>query len=145
MDMYGWISVINFVAIGYLIKIVIDICISTVYFVKRNKMNIKNMYKEILSLFKDNIGIGTSSVLLFAMAIIWLGRCDEILLFLGFPSWTIGNTGQHIGSCYALLFFIPAFIVATKYRNDLGAKLFKKLSGMFSFLYIAVLILFVIY
>lgn len=143
--MYDWISVINFVAIGYLIKIVIDICIGVVYFVKRNKMDKKNMYKEVLSLIKDNIGIGTSSVLLFALAIIWLGRCDDILLFLGIPSWTTGNMRQHIGSYYSLLFFIPAFIVAAKYRNDLGTKLFMKLSGMFSLLYIAVLILFVIY
>lgn len=143
--MYGWISVINFVAIAYLIKIAIDICISVVYFVKRNKMDVKNMYKDVLSLIRDKIGMGTSSVLLFAMAIIWLDRCDDILLFLGIPSWTNGNMGQHIGSCYSLLFFIPAFIVAAKYRNDLGAKLFMKLSGIFSFLYIAVLILFVIY
>ena len=108
-------------------------------------MDVKNMYKEVLSLIKGNIGIGTSSVLLFVMAIIWLDKYDDILLFLGVPSWTTGNMGQHIGSCYSLLFFIPAFIVAAKYRNDLGAKLFMKLSGMFSFLYIVVVTLFVIY
>lgn len=145
MSFYDWISVISFMALGYLIKIFIDICISVVYFVKRNKMDVKNMYKEVLSLIKGNIGIGTSSVLLFAMAVIWLDRCDDILLFLGIPSWTNGNMGEHIGSCYSLLFFIPACVVAVKYRNDLGAKLVMKLSGMFSLLYMVMLVLFGIY
>ena len=141
---YAWLSIINFVAIGYLLKILIDICINVVYFVKRNKMDINNMYKEVL-LLKDKIGIGTSSIVLFTIAIIWLDKCDDILLFLGIPSWTNGDMGQHIGSCYSLLFFIPAYIVAFNYRNDLGATLFMKLSGIFSLLYMTASIQFVIY
>lgn len=108
-------------------------------------MNEKDMYNEMLTLFNERRGIGTISILLFIMAFIWLDKCDIILNYIGISSWTTGNMEQHIGSYYSLLFFIPAFIVAAKYRNDLGAKLFMKLSGIFSFLYIAVLILFVIY
>lgn len=145
MSFYDWINAINFIAIGYLIKLFIDLCMSMIRFVKRNKMNEKDIYNEMLTLFNERRGIGMISILLFIMAFIWLDKCDIILNYIGIPSWTTGNIGQHIGSCYSLLFFIPAFIVAARYRNDLGAKLFMKLSGMFSFVYMAMLILFVIY
>lgn len=145
MSFYDWINAINFIATGYLIKLFIDLCMSMIGFVKRNKMNEKDIYNEMLTLFNERRGIGMISILLFVMAFIWLDKCDIILNYIGIPSWTTGNIGQHIGSCYSLLFFIPAFIVAARYRNDLGAKLFMKLSGMFSFVYMAMLILFVIY
>lgn len=73
-------------------------------------------------------GIGTLSLPLALIGILWgfklFDVCigDIILNFLHLKSWTNGDTGIHLTVYYSLTFFVPAFLLGMKYKNDFGAK-----------------------
>lgn len=137
MGKYDWLVIINLIAWGYLFLLFIDVCRSSIICAKRNKWSIKFIFKEIIASFRSTFGIGSISFILLSLGFVWLSKCDEILEILNVPSWSNGNTGNHIGSYYVLIFFIPAYIVSYKFNKDFGAKLLMKLSGVLSFVYAA--------
>lgn len=86
----------------------------------------------ILSKVNKKIGLGSFSVLLCAMGILFdftfknkecLG--DIILKFIGLNSW---SNGIHHTIFYSLIFFIPSVVIGLKYKNNFGASLGKIVS-----------------
>ncbi len=83
------------------------------------------------------IGLGTISLLLIILGILWSislggfrGVClgDNVLGYLGLKAWSNGTDGIHLTVYYSLIFYISAFIVAVKNKNDLGARVGKTVS-----------------
>jgi len=70
------------------------------------------------------------------MGIVWgftlFGVCigDNILNLLGLKAWSNGDTGIHLTAYYSLVFFIPAFLLGMKYKNNYGAKVGKYISAI---------------
>jgi hypothetical protein len=83
---------------------------------------------------RRTFGIGTLSLPIIVMGIVWgftfYGVCvgDNILNYIGLKAWTNGDTGIHLTVYYSLIFYICAFAIAVKYKNDIGAKLGKIIS-----------------
>lgn len=86
----------------------------------------------ILDKVNKKIGVGSSSILLCAIGIIFdftfknkecLG--DIILKFIGLNPW---SNGIHHTIFYSLIFFIPSVIIGFKYKNNFGASLGKIVS-----------------
>lgn len=85
------------------------------------------------------IGLGSISLLLFACGVLFsfsfdngAAYGDSILRFLGLSPWANGTSGLHLHFTmfYALLFYIPAFILGYKFKNNFGAKIGRILSLM---------------
>lgn len=81
------------------------------------------------------IGIGSISLLLCIIGILFSFNfgdrvCygDAILNYIGLSPWSNGNNGIHYTIFYSLIFFIPASILGTKFRNDLGSRIGKIIS-----------------
>ncbi len=83
------------------------------------------------------IGLGTISLLLIIVGILlslsfggFRGVClgDNVLGYLGLKAWSNGTDGIHLTVYYSLIFFLSAFIVAVKNKNDLGAGVGKIIS-----------------
>jgi|SRR5699024_1079282 len=94
------------------------------------------------------IGIGSISLLLFACGLLFslsFGEYgsigDSILRFIGLNPWSNGDTGLHYTLIYSLVFFIPAFIIGYKFKDDFGAKMGKSLS-LFAVVFLSVLFVF---
>ncbi len=91
---------------------------------------------------KKRVGIGSISLLLIIIALIWsyniFGFClgDQVLSIFKLPAWsngnsepivntfsivTFGNQGQgiHYTAYYALIFVLPALVLAIKNKNHL--------------------------
>lgn len=85
------------------------------------------------------LGIGSMSLVLVVIAFVWsyeiFGVCvgDSILTTLNIPTWSdsANASGIHYTVFYALVFLIPALVLAIKYKNDLFAKVGKWLSIIF--------------
>jgi hypothetical protein len=86
------------------------------------------------NMMAKRIGFGTISLLLIIMGILWAfsfsGVClgDNVLGYLGLKAWSNGTDGIHLTIYYSLVFYISAFIVTVKNKNDLGARVGKTLS-----------------
>ena len=83
------------------------------------------------------IGIGTLSLLLSIIGILWAvtfksGFCigDNVLNLVGMSAWSIGDTRTrtHYTVFYSLLFFVPAIIFGYIYSDNLGVKTGRVLS-----------------
>ena len=78
---------------------------------------------------RKNLGIGTLSIpiiiLGFLFGFSWYGVClgDSVLRFIGVNPWSNGTSGIHYTAFYSLIFFIAAFLLAFKWRNDFGARI----------------------
>mgnify|MGYP001604763986 CR=1 FL=1 len=91
--------------------------------------NIICMGVLILRQVNKKIGIGSISLLLYVMGILFVSSFgDNVLKFIGLNSWSNGSSGTHYTAFYSLLFFIPSVIVGYKFKNNLGATLGKILS-----------------
>ena len=145
MGYYDWVSIMNLVLMGYLIKLLVDILVDIKLFVGENNNNFKLMIKNIYLEFKNKKGIGTLSIIIFILGFVWLANCDEILRYFKLTSWTNGDSGKNIGICYCLLFFIPSYILAAIYKDDFGTKFVKKFSRLFNVVFVLVVIFFIIY
>lgn len=102
------------------------------------------MYKnEISNQNHKKIGIGSVSLLLFILGLLFsisFGEYnfgDRILKSIGLSPWSNGDTGLHYTVFYSLIFYVGAFIVGLKFKNDRGAK-----TGRFLSLTVILLILF---
>jgi hypothetical protein len=78
---------------------------------------------------KKKLGIGSISLILFALGVIWSANIkrqfclgDIILNAIGLPAWSNGNSGNHYTIIYALIFLIPSILVGYKFPDDLFAK-----------------------
>ena len=85
------------------------------------------------------IGLGTISLLLIIVGILWDvsfgGFClgDNVPGYLGLKAWSNGIDGAlthhtHLTVYYSLIFFVSAFIIAIKNKNDFGARVGKMVS-----------------
>ena len=78
---------------------------------------------------RKKLGIGTFSISLIIFGFIFgysrQGIClgDNILKNLGISSWSNGTTGIHYTTLYSMVFFIAAFVMALKGKNDYGARI----------------------
>lgn len=81
--------------------------------------------------FTKKLGLGSASIPLFLMGLVWSwslslgGFCvgDWTLNAVGLRAWSQqGNLGAHYTVYYSLLFFIAAFVLGYRNKNDLGAK-----------------------
>lgn len=99
---------------------------------------------------KCKIGWGSSSIILSIIGLIWgitiKGSCvgDFILNSIGLNAWTSGPLRTHIGIFYSLIFFIPAYILASKNRGDWGSNIGRKVSVFMSVVVGIVMIVYVI-
>lgn len=100
---------------------------------------------------KKKLGMGSMSLLLFALGVIWSANInrqfclgDSILNAIGLPAWSNGNSGSHYTIIYALIFLIPSIIVGYKFPNDLFAKTGKVASMILGWISILCLIFMVI-
>lgn len=94
------------------------------------------MYQSELS--KPNrkkVGIGSISLLLFTLGLLFsisFGEYgafgDHLLKGIGLSPWSNGDTGLHYTIFYSLIFYVPAFIVGKRFKNNRGAKVGKTLS-----------------
>ena len=86
---------------------------------------------------KKKLGIGSVSLLLAMVALLWscnikwidnfcLG--DYILNIFSIPSWSNGTIGTHYTVFYSYIFLIPALIIGIKKKEDLFATVGKWLS-----------------
>ena len=81
-------------------------------------------------------GMGTLSLPLVVLSIVWsftlFGVCagDNILNMLGLRAWSNGDSGIHFTVYYSLVFFVSAFFLGTKYKNDFGAKTGRVISAI---------------
>ncbi|WP_312648884.1 hypothetical protein [Aminipila sp.] len=78
---------------------------------------------------KKEFGIGSLSLVLFILAILWSASIkkifclgDIVLNSVNLPSWSNGNMGTHYTMFYAIVFLIPAIIVGHKFPNHIFAK-----------------------
>jgi len=85
---------------------------------------------------RKKLGPGSISLVLALAGIFWGfsfqgGFCagDYILNAVGLRAWSMGNgTGTHVTVYCSLLFYIAAFLLGNKYKNDFGAKTGKIIS-----------------
>ncbi|GAA6406945.1 hypothetical protein K040078D81_10620 [Blautia hominis] len=103
---------------------------------------------------KRKIGIGSISLLLVIIALIWsyniFGFClgDKVLSNFNLPTWSNGNNeqivntfsivtfdnkgqGNHYTAYYSLIFVLPALVLALKNKNHLFAIIGKWMSIIF--------------
>jgi len=79
-------------------------------------------------MIKRNIGIGTISLPLALIGLVWSfeihGFClgDIVLNSVGLRAWTNVDTGLHLTVFYSLIFFIPALLVSYRYKENFGSK-----------------------
>lgn len=88
---------------------------------------------------KKKLGIGSFSLLLALLAILWscnfdinysrfcLG--DYVLTQLGLPAWSNGTIGTHYTVFWGLLLYLPSFLLGLKYEYHLFARSGKWISG----------------
>lgn len=87
---------------------------------------------------RKEIGWGTSSIVLLLMGIVWCSTINELCLgdvilgSINVASWSKGTTGFHIGILYSLIFFIPSWIIASKYIDDWGTRAVRIISFFLS-------------
>ena len=82
------------------------------------------------------IGIGSISLLLVIIAFFWafeiMGLClgDSILTTLNIPTWSnsANASGTHYTVFYTFIFLTPALVIAIEFKNDLFAKVGKRLA-----------------
>ena len=88
---------------------------------------------------KDNkkIGLGSLSLLLCIIGMLFVSSFgdkgafgDVIIKFMGLRAWSNGDIGIHYTIIYTLIFFIPAVILGSKFKNDSGAKSGKTISSI---------------
>ncbi len=86
---------------------------------------------------KKRIGIGSISLLLVIVALLWCCNIkilnnfclgDYILNIFNIPSWSNGTSGTHYTVFYSYIFLIPALIIGIKKKEDLFATVGKWLS-----------------
>ncbi|MBS4203526.1 hypothetical protein [Lederbergia citrea] len=84
---------------------------------------------------RKKMGLGSSSLLLIIVGVLFSSTFkkhgsvgDNILRFIGVNPWSNGDEGIHYTVYYAAVFYILAFIVGYKFKNDWGAKTGKILS-----------------
>ena len=88
---------------------------------------------------KKKLGLGSLSLLLALMAILWSCNfpvhydtfCigDYMLTQLGLPSWSNGTSGTHYTVFWGLLLYLPAFLLGCKHDQHLFARSGKWISG----------------
>lgn len=89
---------------------------------------------------KKKLGIGSLSLLLASMAVLWSMNfpvhydtfCigDYVLTQLGLPSWSNGTIGTHYTVFWGLLLYLPGFFLGWKYdEHHLFARSGKWISG----------------
>lgn len=93
------------------------------------------------------IGLGSLSILLWVFGIYFslaLGNQaafgDRVLETIGLSAWSNGDTGIHYTILYSFLFFIPSFILACQYKENLGATIGGRLS-LFMFVWLGIMLL----
>jgi hypothetical protein len=70
---------------------------------------------------------------------------DQLLSFLGLPAWSnVDNTGYHYTFLLSIIFFIPSLIIGYKNPKEFGSNIGKRVSGIYLFLIIVSLLLFII-
>ena len=85
-------------------------------------------------------GLGSLALVLSIIAIIWsfnmpwlddfcLG--DIVLDYMGIPIWSNGTSGTHYTVFYSFVFFVPAFAFGMWKKNDLFAKVGRRIAGFF--------------
>ncbi|MGV8982658.1 hypothetical protein [Clostridium sp.] len=81
------------------------------------------------------IGFGSISLLLCVIGLLFIvlikyqiGYAENLLKSIGLSTWSNADSGIHYTVFYPIIFFIPAFIVGNKFKNDLGATLGKIVS-----------------
>jgi len=88
-------------------------------------------------MFKRKIGIGTISLPLALLGLVWSleirGFClgDIVLNSIGLRVWTNVDTGTHLIVFYSLIFFIPALITGYMYKESFGSKAGRVVSIIF--------------
>lgn len=82
------------------------------------------------------LGVGSLSLLLFLLGILFsvsFGNYgaigDKVLRVIGLSPWFNGDIGLHYTLIYSIVFFIPAFIIGSTFKNHFGAKLGRNLSS----------------
>lgn len=103
---------------------------------------------------KKQVGIGSISLLLVIIALIWsyniFGFClgDKVLSIFNLPTWSNGNSEQivntfsivtvshngqgiHYTAYYSIILVVPALVLAIKNKNHLFATLGKWLAVIF--------------
>jgi len=82
-----------------------------------------------MKIFKRKLGVGSISILLVLLGLAWSinfpgGFCvgDWVLKVLGLKAWSWGIVGTHLTVLYSLVFFVAAYLVGYRNKNDLGAK-----------------------
>ncbi len=89
-------------------------------------------------MIKRKIGFGSISLFLVFIGIIFgftlndVCYGDKILYFLELNAWSNNNMGIHLTVFYSLLFFVPAFLLALKFKNDFGASIGRIISAIIS-------------
>jgi len=85
---------------------------------------------------KRNIGLGSLSLFITVIGILWdftlFGVCigDNILNHLGLKAWSNYNKGIHYTFYSSIIFFIPAFLLGVKYKNNFGATVGRIISAI---------------
>lgn len=91
------------------------------------------------------LGIGSCSLLLSLMAIVWGsniqwwdGFClgDYVLNLLNLPTWSNGTSGTHYTVFYGVAFLIPAIVLGVKKNEDLFAVSGKWIACVLVFIYL---------
>ncbi|MDY0407076.1 hypothetical protein P5G51_018615 [Virgibacillus sp. 179-BFC.A HS] len=83
---------------------------------------------------RKKIGTGSVSFILIVLGLLWafsfanFSIGDEILKSIGLPAWSNGSTGIHYSVFYALLFFIPAFVISIRRPNHFLSKTSRNIS-----------------
>lgn len=83
---------------------------------------------------KKKIGVGSISLLLVVIAVLWSfninGFCfgDYVLSLLNIPAWSDGTEGIHYTAFSALILLIPALLISLKFKDSLFSKIGKWLS-----------------
>jgi len=90
-----------------------------------------------LSKVNKKIGLGSLSLLLCIIGILFACSFgdkeafgDIIIRYIRLKAWSNGNEGIHYTIFYTLIFFIPAVILGSKFKNDSGAKSGKTISSI---------------
>lgn len=100
---------------------------------------------------KKKFGIGSLSLVLFILAILWsintkvlndfcLG--DVVLKSINIPTWSNGNVGVHNTVFYSFIFIVPGIILGCKFPNHRFAKSGKVSSTILACILIIFLIVF---
>lgn len=92
---------------------------------------------------KHKIGRGSFSIILLILGLGFSmpfsnGICigDYIVRVLGLEAWSEGNGGIHYTLFYSMIFFLPAWYLGDKYREDYGAEVGRGMSLIFTVLII---------